>query len=82
MKVTRRILCARRLSRLGAPGLWWWWLLGMMGGHDPQYELFSDGSFSGSVAGLVGGVLAGFAVVWLAYQLAPKINTQIYKAPV
>jgi uncharacterized membrane protein len=57
-------------------------LLGMMGGHDPQYEFFSDGSFSGSVAGLVGGVLVGFAVVWLAYQLAPKINTQIYKAPV
>jgi hypothetical protein len=57
-------------------------LLGMMGGHDPQYEFFSDGSFSGSVPGLVGGVLVGFVVVWLAYQLAPKINTQIYKAPV
>ena len=49
-------------------------LLGMMGAHDVAYEL------PGDWMGLVVGILIGFAVVWLAYKLAPKVETQIFKA--
>jgi uncharacterized membrane protein len=49
-------------------------LLGMMGGHDPNYQL------PGGPAGLAVGVLLGLFVVYLAYKFAPKVNTQIYKA--
>jgi len=49
-------------------------LLGMMGGHDPNYELPGGG------AGLAGGILLGLFVVYLAYKFAPKVDTQIYKA--
>lgn len=50
-------------------------LLGMMGAHDPQYQ------FPMGWSGLGVGCLIGFAAVWLAYKFAPKVNTQIYKAP-
>lgn len=50
-------------------------LLGMMGAHDTNYEL------PGEWGGLLAGILIGLAVVWLGYKYAPKVNTQIYKAP-
>jgi uncharacterized membrane protein len=49
-------------------------LLGMMGAHDPNYQL------PGGALGLLGGVVFGLIVVKLAYVLSPKVPTQIYKA--
>jgi uncharacterized membrane protein len=49
-------------------------LLGMMGAHDPNYQLPGGG------IGLGVGVLLGLFVVYLAYKFAPKVDTQIYKA--
>ena len=49
-------------------------LLGMMGAHDPNYQL------PGGSLGLGLGVLLGLLVVYLGYKFAPKVNTQIYKA--
>jgi uncharacterized membrane protein len=49
-------------------------LLGMMGAHDPNYEL------PGGFLGMLGGVALGLIVVWAAYKLSPKVETQLYKA--
>jgi uncharacterized membrane protein len=48
-------------------------LLGMMGGAHGEYQL------PGGFIGLIAGLLVGFAIVWLGYKFAPKIDTQIFK---
>lgn len=48
-------------------------LLGMMGAHDPNYQL------PGGTAGMLAGVVFGLIVVWIGYKLAPKVGTQIFK---
>jgi uncharacterized membrane protein len=48
-------------------------LLGMMGAHDMSYEL------PGDWLGLLGGIAIGLIAVWIAYKLAPKVETQIFK---
>lgn len=49
-------------------------LLGMMGGAHGEYQL------PGAWAGLLGGLVLGLALVYAGYKLAPKVDTQIYKA--
>ncbi len=48
-------------------------LLGMMGGAHGEYQL------PGGHAGLLCGTLLGFAIVWLAYKYAPKVDSKLFK---